>query len=388
MAKKKAKKSAPRAPRKKSAFDEFEENRLEDSPAKGRAYEDDLADPDFGDDAPSAADVKNVESDAPAVDRDPPEERDETRPASRRGDAGHARREEPSDRRRGRFADDDDVDDDDDDIKDDDDDDDLDDALDDALGIGDEDDDDEPRGEKRAGDSRTESRDRYPRQQGEGRRPERGGFRRPAPSRDEEGYAGPGERRNHRPPAVPYGERDDADQPADEERPRDVRPGQRRGEQQGPGRRRPRGPYRSERPSAPYSESRDPRDRPPRGNFDDLESALDEAFDEYDEAPANERAPEGEFESAPAEPPPPPRVLEPDDQESISALRNLGARLDVDPEGHVWRVILYGRQSRDGALAHMRGLPGLRDLWVIGTAVTKAGVEALKSEMPTVKVYA
>ena len=36
----------------------------------------------------------------------------------------------------------------------------------------------------------------------------------------------------------------------------------------------------------------------------------------------------------------------------------------------------------------MRGLPGLRDLWVIGTAITKAGCEALKSEMPTVKIYA
>ena len=78
--------------------------------------------------------------------------------------------------------------------------------------------------------------------------------------------------------------------------------------------------------------------------------------------------------------------LEPDHQDAIAALKDCGCRLDVDDTGHVWRIFLYDRMG-DETLAQIHGLPALKDVWVIGTRVSKEMVEQFKEQFPKVRVY-
>ena len=95
-----------------------------------------------------------------------------------------------------------------------------------------------------------------------------------------------------------------------------------------------------------------------------------------EEAPAEEAAKEPEEEPAEPEAPKPP-----DDQRCVAALTKLGARLDLNEEGNVWRAFFY-RDHGDAALNHIFGLPSLTDLWVIGSKVSETSIAEIKTEKP------
>ena len=91
---------------------------------------------------------------------------------------------------------------------------------------------------------------------------------------------------------------------------------------------------------------------------------------------ADEKAEEPEEEPAEPEVPKPP-----DDQRCVAALAKLGARLDMNEQGNVWRVFFY-RDHGDAALNHIFGLPSLTELWVIGSKVSKTSIAEIKTEKP------
>ncbi len=81
-------------------------------------------------------------------------------------------------------------------------------------------------------------------------------------------------------------------------------------------------------------------------------------------------------------------LVEPqDDPEVIATLESFGARLDVNEDGWVWRVILYEKGGCDEALEFVRQLPELSELWVIHTKVTPDAVDELQQEMPDLVIY-
>lgn len=121
-------------------------------------------------------------------------------------------------------------------------------------------------------------------------------------------------------------------------------------------------------------------------DFDDLEDAEDLQDDEDEEDEAEEE----DKESDEAEQPPeeePEEELPPDDKKAVAALRKLGVRLDVNEKGNVWRVIFNDMNGRDDALVLLKGLPGLKELWLIGTKVTPKAAEKFKEDHPKMTVY-
>jgi hypothetical protein len=79
--------------------------------------------------------------------------------------------------------------------------------------------------------------------------------------------------------------------------------------------------------------------------------------------------------------------LPPDNRDAIAALREMGARVDVNEQGRVWRIFLY-EQSRDPVAAQIHGFPMLKEIWLLGSRVTPHMVERLRDAYPKVKVYA
>jgi len=78
----------------------------------------------------------------------------------------------------------------------------------------------------------------------------------------------------------------------------------------------------------------------------------------------------------------------PDDEQALAALKRLGARLDVNEKnGNVWRVFLYEHHGTDAALLMLAGLPGLKEVWAMGTKCTEEGINALKEERPKLTVH-
>ncbi|MCO6458025.1 MAG: hypothetical protein J5I93_22200 [Pirellulaceae bacterium] len=134
----------------------------------------------------------------------------------------------------------------------------------------------------------------------------------------------------------------------------------------------------AKRPDDDY-EFEDPYDEVADDDFDD---ELDE--DESDEPDDQEEVDEAEDEAvAEAEPE---EILEPDHPDTLSALRDIGARLDIDDRGHVWRVFFYERNN-DEQLSQLHGLAALKEIWVVGSRVTAKGIEQIKASFPKVRVY-
>jgi hypothetical protein len=81
-----------------------------------------------------------------------------------------------------------------------------------------------------------------------------------------------------------------------------------------------------------------------------------------------------------------PEPLEPDHPDTLAALKEIGARVEVNDKGHVWRVFFYERNT-DEQLSNVHGLGGLQEVWLIGSKVTPAGVEKFKESLPKVRIY-
>lgn len=79
--------------------------------------------------------------------------------------------------------------------------------------------------------------------------------------------------------------------------------------------------------------------------------------------------------------------LPPDNQDAIRALREAGARVDVNDRGRVWRVFLY-EKNRDHDAAQIHGFPKLREVWLLGSRVTPLMIQRLREAFPDVRVYA
>ena len=78
--------------------------------------------------------------------------------------------------------------------------------------------------------------------------------------------------------------------------------------------------------------------------------------------------------------------VDPDHPDTVAALKDIGARLDLNEQGRIWRVFFYDR-NQDDDLAHIHGLRDLKEVWLLGTKVTRQGAERLKERLPEVTVY-
>ena len=86
-------------------------------------------------------------------------------------------------------------------------------------------------------------------------------------------------------------------------------------------------------------------------------------------------------EEGPPEPPP-----EPDHQDSVAALNDLGARLELNEHGNAWRLFFY-EDHGDDAVAQIHGLNSLKEIWLLGTKVSEKMVDELKEHLPEAKVF-
>jgi len=78
--------------------------------------------------------------------------------------------------------------------------------------------------------------------------------------------------------------------------------------------------------------------------------------------------------------------LPPDNQDAIRALRELGARVDLNEQGRVWRVFLY-EKNKDNAALQIHGFPMLREIWLLGSKVSPQIIEKLKEAYPKARVF-
>jgi hypothetical protein len=76
-----------------------------------------------------------------------------------------------------------------------------------------------------------------------------------------------------------------------------------------------------------------------------------------------------------------------DDPEVVGTLESFGARVEVNDEGWVWRVLLYEKGGCDEALEWVEKLPEVRELWTIYTKVTPEAIEKLQAKKPELKIY-
>ncbi|MEE3367787.1 MAG: hypothetical protein VX346_00445 [Planctomycetota bacterium] len=114
------------------------------------------------------------------------------------------------------------------------------------------------------------------------------------------------------------------------------------------------------------------------------------ADDEVSESSASDDEKSGEDtsdveEAAKVEEPPPPP--EPDDPTAVQALKDLGARLETNEEGNVWRVFFY-EDHTDADVTKMHSLHSLKQVWVIGSKATAECVTQLREQFPNATVYA
>ena len=93
---------------------------------------------------------------------------------------------------------------------------------------------------------------------------------------------------------------------------------------------------------------------------------------------------DGEEVAKVEEPPPPP---EPDDPNAVQALKDIGARLETNEEGNVWRVFFY-EDHTDADVTRMHSLHSLKQVWVIGSKATPECVTQLREQFPNATVYA
>ena len=74
--------------------------------------------------------------------------------------------------------------------------------------------------------------------------------------------------------------------------------------------------------------------------------------------------------------------IAPADRVAGKALRQVGARLDLDDSGHVTEVILSNTPTRDESLRHLTGLHSVRSLQLENTGITDAGLQTVEDLDP------
>ena len=79
-------------------------------------------------------------------------------------------------------------------------------------------------------------------------------------------------------------------------------------------------------------------------------------------------------------------ITEPDNQDAIVALKDIGARVDSNDKDRVWRVFFYDKHG-DDALAQVHGLPALKEVWILGTKISEQMKDRFVEQFPKVKVY-
>lgn len=129
---------------------------------------------------------------------------------------------------------------------------------------------------------------------------------------------------------------------------------------------------------------------------DDAEAeADDEEFDE-DDTPSPTAADEddedaddaGDAEDAAEEEPVEEEIVyPPDDDKALAALKKLRVRLDTTEKGNVWRAILDDTNGKDPTLVLLKGLPALREVWLLGTKVSAKAAEVFREEHPKIRVF-
>jgi hypothetical protein len=77
----------------------------------------------------------------------------------------------------------------------------------------------------------------------------------------------------------------------------------------------------------------------------------------------------------------------PDDEKAVAALKKLRVRLDVTDKGNVWRAIFDDTNGKETSLVLLRGLPALKEVWLLGTKVPPAAADELRQQRPALKVY-
>ena len=69
-----------------------------------------------------------------------------------------------------------------------------------------------------------------------------------------------------------------------------------------------------------------------------------------------------------------------------AALKDLGARLDLNKHERVWRIFFYEKHD-DTAVDQIHGLSSLKELWLLHTRVTSEAAEKVRERLEGVTVY-
>jgi hypothetical protein len=107
------------------------------------------------------------------------------------------------------------------------------------------------------------------------------------------------------------------------------------------------------------------------------ESDKDGSAEAVEEVPEKKKTPQEESEEG-----------EPGDDhpDAIAALKDLGARLDLNKHERVWRIFFYEKHD-DTAVDQIHGLSSLKELWLLHTRVTSEAAEKVRERLEGVTVY-
>ena len=107
------------------------------------------------------------------------------------------------------------------------------------------------------------------------------------------------------------------------------------------------------------------------------ESDKDSSAEAVAEVPEKKKTPKEESEEG-----------EPGDDhpDAVAALKDLGARLDLNKHERVWRIFFYEKHD-DNALDQIHGLSSLKELWLLHTRVTSEAAEKARERLEGVTVY-
>ena len=116
---------------------------------------------------------------------------------------------------------------------------------------------------------------------------------------------------------------------------------------------------------------------PAEAKSDGDESDNDGSAEAVAEVPENKKTPQEESEEG-----------EPGDDhpDAIAALKDLGARLDLNKHERVWRIFFYEKHD-DTAVDQIHGLSSLKELWLLHTRVTSEAAEKVRERLEGVTVY-
>ena len=116
---------------------------------------------------------------------------------------------------------------------------------------------------------------------------------------------------------------------------------------------------------------------PAEDKSDGDESDKDGSAEAVAEVPEKKKTPQEESEEG-----------EPGDDhpDAIAALKDLGARLDLNKHERVWRIFFYEKHD-DTAVDQIHGLSSLKELWLLHTRVTSEAADKVRERLEGVTVH-